>query len=89
MLAQTFQGSQHPIVYADQKHRKLFVLSEDRSYLIPPSEIQLEDKHGNICLVPITFQGDMTVLDVRQLSSGGYLLKILGLAQKAIRVILF
>ncbi len=89
MHARTLQGTAQPIAYADQKRRKVFVLSDDRSRLFPPADIQLEDKHGNICMVPMDIHGDMTVLDVRQLSAGGYLLKVMGLAEKAIRIILF
>lgn len=88
MHARPIQAQADPIVYADQRKRKVFVLTADWSALTPPSSVRLEDQHGNVVLVPMDVQGDMTVLDVERLSAGGYLLKIAGFARKAIRVIL-
>lgn len=89
MQASSMKIELNPIAYADQKRCKVFVMSEDRSKLIPPSLLRLEDKFGNVHMVLTNTSGDMTVLDVKQLAAGGYFLRILGEATKAIRIILF
>jgi hypothetical protein len=89
MFVPVIESQAKPIVYADQKRRKVFVLADNRASLIPPSALQLEDKHGAKVMVPVDIQGDMTVMDVKNLSAGGYLLKVFGMAHNAIRIILF
>ena len=90
MLAHPLHSSSpSPLVYADQRKKKVFVLANDRSHLIPPEALSIEDRDGNNLIVPIGIQGDMTVLDVKHLSAGRYLLKIVGLATQSIKFILF
>ena len=89
MHTETLRSAGYPMVYADQRKRKVFVLPENRSFVIPPSSVRFEDKHGNQLEVPVDIEGDMTVVDVKGLMAGGYLLRVLGLAGNAIRVILF
>ena len=89
MYARPIHSMAHPMAYADQKRRKVFVLLEDRSFLIPPDDLQLEDKDGNKVMVPIDIKGGMTVLDVAMLAAGGYWLRVRGVTNKLIRIILF
>ena len=78
-----------PIAFADQKLRKIFVMNSDRKGSIGPESLELKDKLGNVVHVPANLNGDMTVLDVKNIKAGGYFLRILGLAEKTIKIILF
>lgn len=79
----------HPVVYADQRKKKVFVMTEDRSRTYEPDELLFEDVSGNTLSVPTFVQGYMTVLDVSQMKAGGYFLRFLNNASKSIKVILF
>lgn len=81
--------TQAAIVYADQRKRKVFVMTEDRSKVFEPEEVMIADVAGNILSLPTSVKGNMTVIDVAGLKSGGYFIRFLNEASKAVKVILF
>jgi hypothetical protein len=88
MNTQTLVES-HPLVYADQRKKKVFVMTDDRSKTFEPEELIFEDVAGNTMAVPTFIQGYMTVLDVSQMKAGGHFLRFINNAGKSIKVILF
>lgn len=82
-------GVSKPLVYTDQRQKKVFVMTEDRSVIYEPDELVFEDVAGNILAVETFVQGHMTVLDVSTLKAGGYVLRFLTNAERTIKVILF
>jgi len=79
-----------PIVFADQKLKKIFVMNSDRTGTVLPENLQLTDKHGNILEVPSNMSSGMTVLDVKGMKAGGYFLNVHSdVSDKTIRIVLF
>ncbi|GEM_PF-872657 len=78
-----------PIVFADQKLRKIFVMNSDRIGVVAPEDLELKDKLGNVVTVPTNLTSGMTVMDVKEVKSGGYFLNVHGVTESTIRIVLF
>ena len=78
-----------PIVFADQKLRKIFVMNSDRTGVIEPEDLDLKDKLGNPVIVPTSLSSGMTVMDVKGIKAGGYFLNVHGLSKGVIKIVLF
>lgn len=78
-----------PIVFADQKLRKIFVMNSDRVGVVAPENLELKDKLGNVVIVPTNLSSGMTVMDVQGIKAGGYFLSVHGTTETTIKIILF
>ncbi|MEX2597626.1 MAG: hypothetical protein WEC59_11915 [Salibacteraceae bacterium] len=84
--------SQHavtPIVYADQKLKKVMVIPQEQSGVVDPDGLVFENAIGSVLDVPVYLQGSMTVVDVKTLAPGSYHLRLDGVEGASIKVVLF
>lgn len=80
-------NSAEPIVYTDQKKKKILVVPGES--VLFPSNLSLEDKYGNRMIVPVQVHGNMLSMDIESVKAGSYFVRIAGLSELNIRVILF